>query len=126
MLDERCKERVAKEEVMLKYKTESMPPGMTVRQIKEATTFLEEELDEITVEDVKQPCWQNMNCPQTIGLHANACYANICERSHRADDETWEEILAQQEEFNTMKGFDTTYNHQGESGDDTSSEEGEE
>ena len=39
MLDERCKERVAKEEAMLKYQTESMPPGMTVRQIKEATIF---------------------------------------------------------------------------------------
>ena len=103
-----------------------MPPGMTVRQIKEATTFLEEELDEITVEDVKQPCWQNMNCPQTIGLHASACYANICERSHRADDETWKEIVTQQEEFLSIKGINITYNYQTDSDEDTSSEEGDE
>ena len=126
MLDERCKKRVAKEEASLKYKMENIPPGMTVRQVKEATAFLEEELDEITVEDVKQPCWQNIYCPQTIGLHASACYANLCERPHRAEVETWTEVVNKQEEYNTGKGSYTTYNHQGESEDDTSSEEGEE
>ena len=120
-LDERCKERLAKETANLKYKMESMPPGLTIRQIKVASTFLEEELEGMTKEDTKQPCWQNKYCPQDIGWHVEDCYDKLCESSHRAEDETWKEVVEKQEEFLNGKGINVSYNYETESEDETSS-----
>ena len=89
---------------------ESMPPGMTVRQIREATTFLESELEEMTKEDTKQPCWQDKYCPQDHGWHIPDCHDHMCQSFHRADDETWKDVVDKQEEFLNGKGIDVSYN----------------
>ena len=78
----------------------------------------------MTKEDTKQPCWQDKYCPQDHGWHIPDCHDHMCQSFHRADDETWKDVVDKQEEFLNGKGIDVSYNYETESEDDDSTSSG--
>ena len=116
----KCKQRTSKIGVMNRLKREDMPNKLSVRKAAEIYHFKEEDLDKITEEDLKQPCYRGKKCPQEedVGNHTRACKVEIQGQKERPPGCTWEDVVHAQEAFNaspsewTLHQRRNRYNHE--------------
>ena len=84
------------------YKKETLPKKVSVRRAAEAYHFKEEDLEAITEDDLKQPCYKGKECPQEeyIGNHTRACRVEMEGQKERPPGCSWEDVIQMQEAFN--------------------------
>ena len=102
-LSPKCKERTSKIGMLNRYKREEIPKNSkyTIRQAKEIYHFNEEDLENITEEDLEQPCNRGRECPQEdIGIHSRACKIEMKHKAERPLGQTWDDVVQHQEAFN--------------------------
>ena len=86
---------------MNRYKREALPKKVSVRRAAEIYHFKEKDLEDITEDDLKQPCHKEEEWPQEdIGTHTRACKVEIEWQKERPPGCTWDDVVQRQEAFN--------------------------
>ena len=71
-----------------------------MRSVKASISFLDEDMTDIDLEDIKQPCQYNNECNQeTYGWHKFECNKAYYDKTGRYNGESWEDMVVRQGKF---------------------------
>ena len=63
--------------------------------------FNDEDLENMTDEEINQPCTRGERCPQeNFAVHSKVCKVEMATMSHQKAGQSWNELVLNQERFN--------------------------
>ena len=98
-----CRDRTAKEKTLMEFKRAKIPTkGANMATINRIMRFDDEEIENMTEEEMDQPCNWGARCPQeNYGNHVPKCKVEMDGFNHRAPGQPWKDVAKEQEEFNS-------------------------
>ena len=86
----------------MEFKRAKIPLKANTVTVNRIMHFDDEEIENMTNEEMDQPCNWGARCPQeNYGNHVPKCKVEMDGYNHRAPGQLWKELAMEQEEFNS-------------------------